>query len=220
MEEEKKESTLKELIEKVKTYEFDPKLLNAIPIKGILRKSKDPSKCILVTYQGIEGDNTIEIELNDIVKHEVEKQSENNKDDIVKLYVKQDTTITSSYRGKITHMGFDIPRILSEIGRKPGSTSTAEEQLEEIEWLTCRTRIGRQCYTAYHILRDRYNNLRMAGLITRERHQELLRQAREYLRNCLLENPDVKCGPPPLPKEPDPGDVPIIDPNNPFPPPI
>jgi len=49
-------SDFRELLGRAGKYEFDPKKLDAIPITGILRKSPDPKKCILVIASEATGD--------------------------------------------------------------------------------------------------------------------------------------------------------------------
>ena len=97
-------SDLKELIERAGGYEFDPELLDAIPITGALRKSSDPKSCILVIFSDTSGDLIVEIELDDVVKHEVEKRGAHAEDqeDRVTLYIRSTAIITTSFQGKAT----------------------------------------------------------------------------------------------------------------------
>jgi hypothetical protein len=89
-------------MERAENYEFDPKKLDAIPITGILRKSPDPKKCILVLSSEATGDLVVEIEAADVVKYEVQKGGEPPGDEVT-LHVKPTAILSTSFTGKITN---------------------------------------------------------------------------------------------------------------------
>jgi hypothetical protein len=113
-------SELKRLIEGAKNYEFDPELLDAIPITGTLRKSQDPKNCILVISNKASGDLIVEIELDDIVKHEIKKKGENTEyqRDQVKLYIKPTAIVTTSLKGKIANSLITSALLVDPISRQ------------------------------------------------------------------------------------------------------
>jgi hypothetical protein len=92
-------SDFRELLGRAGKYEFDPKKLDAIPITGILRKSPDPKKCILVIASEATGDLVVEIEADDVVKHEVKKGGEPAEDQVT-LHVKPTAMLNHKLQGK------------------------------------------------------------------------------------------------------------------------
>lgn len=121
----------KKLVKGAKDYEFDPKLLDAIPVTGILRKSPDPKNCILVISNKTSGDLILEIESDDVVKHEVKEQCEctEDREDQVTLYIKPSATVTTSFKGKITNS-----LIASALMVNSASAQPIREQLTGLPW--------------------------------------------------------------------------------------
>jgi hypothetical protein len=153
-------SDFKELVERARNYEFDPKKLDAIPITGILRKSPDPKKCILVIFSEATGDLVVEIEADDVVKHEVIKGDESTGDQVT-LYVKPAAILTTSLRGKVTNSlvpAFIVTSAFGQTVREPIPSVPWREIvtpfsrldvmlniLDGLEWTECRARGKREC---------------------------------------------------------------------------
>lgn len=120
-------SDFRELVERAGNYEFDPTKLDAIPITGILRKSPDPKKCILVIFSEATGDLVVEIEADDVVKHEVEKGGKPTGDQVT-LHVKPTAILTTSLRGKVTNSLIPAFIVTSAFGQ------TVREPIPSVPW--------------------------------------------------------------------------------------
>lgn len=93
---------LKELLGRVGSYDFDPKALGAIPITGTLKKSPDPQRCILVISSSAAGDLIVQIQIDDVVKHEVDREGD-PAGDRVTLHVKPTAVVTTSLSGEVAN---------------------------------------------------------------------------------------------------------------------
>ena len=71
-------------------------------MRGILRQSDNPNYCILVTSQSDQGDEMLEIELKDVVKHELEEKDEKEGESQVRLHIKTEAVVRKISNGKIT----------------------------------------------------------------------------------------------------------------------
>jgi hypothetical protein len=147
-------------LERAGKYEFDPKKLDAISITGILRKSPDPKKCILVISSEVTGDLIVEIEADDVVKHEVKKGGEPAEDQVT-LHVKPTAMLTTSFRGKLTNSLIPAFIVTSAFGqgvREPIPSVPWREivtpfsrldvmlnLLDGLAWNECRARGKAQC---------------------------------------------------------------------------
>ena len=153
-------SDFRELLGRAGKYEFDPKKLDAIPITGILRKSPDPKKCILVIASEPTGDLVVEIEADDVVKHDVKKGGEPAEDQVT-LHVKPTAMLTTSFRGKITNSLIPAFIVTSAFGqgvREPIPSVPWREIvtpfsrldvmlniLDSLAWTECRARGKAEC---------------------------------------------------------------------------
>ena len=147
-------SDFRELVEQAENYEFDRNKLEAIPITGILRKSPNPRSCILVISSETTGDLVVELEMDDVIKHEGEKSCKPGGQ--VTLHVKPSAILTTSFRGKVTN-----PIVTSAVGqavRQPipsapwrGIVSPFDKLdillnfLNTIDWAECRARGKAEC---------------------------------------------------------------------------
>jgi hypothetical protein len=150
----------KEVVNRVGNYEFDPKKLDAIPITGILRKSPDRKKCILVLSSKATGDLIVEIEVDDVVTHEVEKSGEPTEDQVI-LHVKPTAIVTASFRGKATNSlipAFIVTSAFGQTVRDPIPSVPWREivtpfsrldvmlnLLDGLAWTECRARGKAEC---------------------------------------------------------------------------
>src|SRR5262245_53137381 len=91
-------SDFRELLKRAGTYRFDPNKLGTIPITGVLRKSQDPNKCVLVVSSDATGDLVVEIALDDVVKHEIATGDE-HAEGRVTVQVKPTAILTTSFNG-------------------------------------------------------------------------------------------------------------------------
>ena len=153
-------SDFKELLAQAGKYEFDPKRLDAIPITGMLRKSPDPKKCILVIASEPTGDLSVEIEADDVVKHEVKKGDEPAGDQVT-LHIKPTAMLTTSFTGKITNSLIPAFIVTSAFGqgvREPIPSVPWREivtpfsrldvmlnLLDSLAWTECRARGKAEC---------------------------------------------------------------------------
>ena len=87
MEESGVKEKLEDLIKHTSAYKFDKELLGTVSVRGILRQSDNPNYCILVTSQSDQGDEMLEIELKDVVKHELEEKDEKEGESQVRLLI-------------------------------------------------------------------------------------------------------------------------------------
>jgi hypothetical protein len=157
-------SDFKELVKRVGNYEFDPKKLDAIPITGTLRKSPDPKNCILVISSMATGDLIVEIEADDVVKHEVVKGGDPTGDQVT-LHIKPTAIVTTSFRAKITNSfipAFIVTSAFSQSVREPIPSVPWREivtpfsrldvmlnLLDGVAWADCRARGKADC-EAHH----------------------------------------------------------------------
>ncbi len=71
-------------------------------MRGILRQSDNANYCILVTSRSDQGDEMLEIELKDVVKHELEEKDEKEGESQVRLHIKTEAVVRKISNGKIT----------------------------------------------------------------------------------------------------------------------
>jgi len=151
---------LKELMERAANYEFDPRKLDAIPITGILKKSPDAKKCILVISSEPTGDLIVEIQADDVVEHEVVKGGETAGDKVT-LHVKASAVVTTSFRGKVANSlvpAFIVTYASGQGVREPVPSVPWREIvtpfsrldimlniLDGLAWTECRVQVKRDC---------------------------------------------------------------------------
>ena len=102
MEESGVKEKLEDLIKHTSVYKFDKELLGTVSVRGILRQSDNPNYCILVTSQSDQGDEMLEIELKDVVKHELEEKDEKEGESQGRLHIKTEEVVRKISNGKIT----------------------------------------------------------------------------------------------------------------------
>jgi hypothetical protein len=150
----------KESVNRVGQYDFDPKKLDAIPIIGTLRKSPDPKKCILIISSNATGDLVAEIEVDDVVNHEVEKRGEPNEDQVT-LHVKPTAIVAATFRGKVANPlvpAFIVTSTFGQAIREPVPSVPWREivtpfsrldvmlnLLDGLAWTECRARGKAEC---------------------------------------------------------------------------
>ena len=153
-------SDFRELVERAGNYEFDPQKLDAIPITGVLRKSPDPKKCILVISSEATGDLVVEIEADDVVRYEPQRKGEPI-GDLLTLHIKPTAIVTTSFRGKITNSLLPAFIVTSAFGqgvREPVPSVPWREivtpfsrldimlnVLDGLAWTECRARGKAEC---------------------------------------------------------------------------
>jgi hypothetical protein len=153
-------SDFKQLVEGAGKYAFDPRKLDAIPIRGVLRKSSDPKNCILVLSSDANGDLIVEIEMDDVVKYEVEKGSEPTGGRVT-LHIKPSAIVTASFNGKVANSLIPAYIVTSAVGqgvREPIPSVPWREivtpfsrldvmlnVLDVLSWSECRARGKAEC---------------------------------------------------------------------------
>src|SRR5262245_31563836 len=110
---------LNDLLKRAANHEFDPKKLGAIPITGVLKKARDPKHCILVISSTAAGDVIVEIALDDVVKHVVEKEAQ-APGDRVTLHVKPTAIVTTSLAGEVATSLVPAFIVTGAFGQAPG----------------------------------------------------------------------------------------------------
>ena len=85
---------------------FNPELIGATLVTGVLRKSKDPSKCMLVLSSDNNGDIMLEVNIEDVVKHEIQKEDEKNGNKTIILYLKENSSVKKIHEGRIESIEF------------------------------------------------------------------------------------------------------------------
>ena len=88
----------KKIVAMAKEYQFDESILNSVTLNGILRKTEDSEKFVLVISEGTKGEQSIEIKTKDVIKYE--KISQDEKDNhLVKVFVKPETPLVQKTQG-------------------------------------------------------------------------------------------------------------------------
>jgi hypothetical protein len=145
-----------ELLERATNYQFDPLKLDAVPISGTLRKAPSAKTCLLVLSSQPGGDMLVEIELADVVKHEVNKA-----EDTVTLHVKPTAVLTASVRGRLANAlvpAFAVASAFAQGVREPVPGPAWREivrpfsrldvmlnLLDGLAWTECRVEGKRAC---------------------------------------------------------------------------
>jgi hypothetical protein len=152
-------SDLGELLERAEDYRFDPLKLDAVPVTGKLRKSPDPKTCLLVLSSDASGDLVVEIALEDVVKHEANKEAP--AEDTVTLHVRPTAIVDASLRGRLGNglvPGFVVAAAFGAGVREPVPMAAWREivrpfsrldvmlnLLSGLEWTECRARGKAAC---------------------------------------------------------------------------
>jgi hypothetical protein len=154
------DSDFSDLLGQAEDYEFDPRRLDAVPITGVLRKSPNPKSCVLVLSSQAAGDLVVEIEADDVVKHEPEK-GDDGAGDLVTLHLKPTAIVSASLRGKLTNALVPAFVVMSAFGhavREPRPSVPWREivtpfsrldamlnLLDGLSWTECRVRGKAEC---------------------------------------------------------------------------
>jgi hypothetical protein len=146
------DTDLKKLLEGKDEYLFNPERLDAIPVTGVLGKSSDAEKCVLLVSSDHRGDLAMEINLDDVASHEKAGECEGCQQDRVMLHLRPGAIVTTSIRGKAARAVATSALLASPLvelfTRQPTPFTRLDELLNQISllgWNECRAQVRRDC---------------------------------------------------------------------------